>query len=134
MFSGFMITQSLLLAGPHVRSLSHCLRFASRSRVDSRAPVFLAVSGSGSPTLGPRFAVVSLCLASLLIVACEKVPLLAPSGSTIILTASTTALPANGTADLVAQILEAAGTPPHSGTHVIFTTTLGVIEPAEAVT
>jgi PKD repeat protein len=65
---------------------------------------------------------------------CEKVPLLAPSGSTITLTAATNALPANGSAQIVAQVLEAAGTPPHSGTHVIFTTTLGKVEPSEAKT
>src|SRR5207249_3174950 len=66
--------------------------------------------------------------------ACQKVPLLAPSGSTINLTASQTAIPANGTAQLIAQLLEPAGTPPHSGTHVIFTTTLGTIEPSEVET
>lgn len=71
---------------------------------------------------------------SLLVSACEKVPLLAPAGSTIILTASTNALPANGTTDISAQVLEAAGTPPHSGTLVNFTTTLGVVEPSEART
>ena len=71
---------------------------------------------------------------SLLVSACEKVPLLAPAGSTIILTASTNALPANGTTDIMAQVLEAAGTPPHSGTLVNFTTTLGVVEPSEART
>src|SRR6185436_17173464 len=71
---------------------------------------------------------------SLLVSACEKVPLLAPAGSTIILTASTNSLPANGTTDIVAQVLEAAGTPPHSGTLVTFTTTLGVVEPSEART
>jgi hypothetical protein len=31
-------------------------------------------------------------------------------------------------------VLEAAGTPPHSGTHIIFTTTLGRIEPSDATT
>src|SRR5260221_7288923 len=71
---------------------------------------------------------------SLLTVACQKVPLLAPSGSTITLTSSTTALSANGTATIIGQIIEAAGTPPHSGTHVTFTTTLGHIEPSEAST
>lgn len=71
---------------------------------------------------------------SLALSACEKVPLLAPAGSTIILTASTNALPANGTTDILAQVLEAAGTPPHSGTLVTFTTTLGVLEPSEART
>jgi Big-like domain-containing protein/PKD domain-containing protein len=66
--------------------------------------------------------------------ACQRVPLLAPSGSSITLTASSNAVPVNGSVQLIAQILEAAGTPPHSGTHVIFTTTLGTIEPSEVET
>src|SRR5262245_4107900 len=66
--------------------------------------------------------------------ACQRVPLLAPTGSTITLTASTNALPLNGTANVIAQVIEPAGTPPHSGTHVSFTTTLGAIEPSEAET
>src|SRR5438045_9506881 len=67
----------------------------------------------------------------LLAAACQKVPLLAPSGSTISLTASNTAIPSNGTVQLIAQVLEPAGTPPHSGTHVIFTTSLGAIVPSQ---
>src|SRR5437879_2350521 len=66
--------------------------------------------------------------------ACQKVPLLAPTGSTIILTASANALPTNATADLTAQVLEASGSPPHGGTLITFTTTLGGIEPSEART
>ncbi|HEX7937623.1 MAG TPA: hypothetical protein VF483_01455, partial [Gemmatimonadaceae bacterium] len=73
-------------------------------------------------------------LVLLLSAACEKVPLTAPTGSSITLTASTNVLSANGSADIVAQVLEASGTPPHSGTHVIFTTTVGRIEPADAST
>lgn len=76
----------------------------------------------------------SVCLGLLFAVACEKVPLLAPTGSTITLTAATNALSANGTAQIIAQVIEAAGTPPHSGTHITFTTTLGSIEPADATT
>ncbi|HUR35840.1 MAG TPA: Ig-like domain-containing protein [Vicinamibacterales bacterium] len=75
-----------------------------------------------------------LTLLALVVSACEKVPLLAPTGSTITLTTPSNTLSANGTADIVAQVLEAAGTPPHSGTHVSFTTTLGRIEPADAST
>jgi len=75
-----------------------------------------------------------LSLAALVTVACEKVPLLAPTGSTITLTSATTALPVNGTSDLIATILESAGTPPHSGTLVTFTTSLGSVEPSEART
>src|SRR5262245_48120936 len=70
----------------------------------------------------------------LLTVSCEKVPLLAPSGSSITLTSSINALPVNGTTDIIAQVLEQAGTPPHSGTVISFTTTLGWIEPADART
>jgi len=71
---------------------------------------------------------------SLTIGACQKVPLLAPTGSTITLTAGSTALSVNGTTDIIAQVLEAAGTPPQDGTVVTFTTTLGSIEPSEART
>ncbi len=67
-------------------------------------------------------------------VACEKVPLLAPSGSSIVLTAPTNAMSASGSTTIVAQVLEASGTPPHSGTQVTFTTTLGQVEPSEAAT
>ena len=66
--------------------------------------------------------------------ACERVPLLAPSGSTLTLTSPTTALPINGTAPIGVQVIEPSGTPPHSGTHVTFTTTLGTLFPTEAET
>lgn len=74
---------------------------------------------------------VSVVLAA---VSCEKVPLLAPTGSTITLSTATSALGFNGTADISAQVLEAAGTPPHSGTHITFSTNLGTVEPAEVQT
>jgi PKD repeat protein len=50
------------------------------------------------------------------------------------LSTTTTALPFNGTTRITAQVLESAGTPPHSGTHIIFTTTLGTIQPSETET
>src|SRR5258708_5324474 len=78
--------------------------------------------------------VVVVAGAGLLSVACERVPLLAPSGSTIQLTALATALPANGTTDIIAQVIEASGTPPHSGTLVTFTTNLGTVQPSSAET
>ena len=82
----------------------------------------------------PRIAAFCAICLSLVAGGCQRVPLLAPTGSTITLTASTTALPSNGATQLIAQVLEASGTPPHSGTHIIFTTTLGTIEPAEMET
>ena len=47
-------------------------------------------------------------------VACQRVPLLAPSGSTITLTSAATALPLNGTAEIIAQVIEPSGTPPQA--------------------
>ncbi len=66
--------------------------------------------------------------------ACDKVPLLAPTSSTITLTVNTTVLPVNGTADVTASVTEAAGTPVQNGTVVTFTSSFGVIEPVEART
>jgi hypothetical protein len=83
---------------------------------------------------GCLIGLVALVAAAAGTASCDSVPLLAPSGSTITLTASSNAIPANGTAQLVAYVLEQAGTPPHPGTQVIFTTNLGIVEPAEATT
>jgi adhesin/invasin len=66
--------------------------------------------------------------------ACQRVPLLAPSGSVITLTSSATVLAFNASTTIVAQVIEASGNPPHSGTHVTFTTTLGTIQPLDAET
>lgn len=79
-------------------------------------------------------AAVAVAIAAVLATACEKVPLLAPTGSSITLTTPTTALSANGSTTIVAQVLESSGTPPHSGTRVLFMTTLGTIEPSEIST
>jgi hypothetical protein len=66
--------------------------------------------------------------------ACSKVPLLAPSGSSIVLTVTSTALPLNGTTQIIAQVVQAGGTAPQDGTLVTFTTSLGSIQPPEAQT
>jgi hypothetical protein len=95
-------------------------------------------------------------LASLsLVSACDKVPLLAPSGSVITLFPAAQSVPLNGEIEIVATVIEngvtatppangtggttttnqpGAGTPVHNGTVVSFTTTLGRIEPSEART
>ena len=82
----------------------------------------------------PSALAAALVGSALLTVSCQKVPLLAPSGSTITLTAAATALPVNGSTDIIAQVIEAGGTPPHSGTLITFTTNLGTIQPSEAET
>jgi len=83
-----------------------------------------------------RLATLFLAPAALFLVetACNRVPLLAPSGSTITLTTATSVLPVNGKATIIAQVVENAGTAPQAGTHVTFTTSLGTIEPADAST
>ena len=67
-------------------------------------------------------------------IACQKVPLLAPAGSTITLTTASSTLPINGSTDVIAQLIEAGGVPPHEGTRVTFTTSLGRLQPSEANT
>lgn len=66
--------------------------------------------------------------------ACDKVPLLAPTESTITISSNTTSLAVNGTAEILATVIEAAGTPVQNGTTVTFTASVGTIEPREART
>jgi hypothetical protein len=90
--------------------------------------------------------------------ACDKVPLLAPTGSVINLFSSASTVPINGQIEIVATVIEqgttaappstgngtgtgttttstaGAGTPVQNGTLVSFTTTIGRIEPREART
>jgi adhesin/invasin len=68
------------------------------------------------------------------VAACDKVPLTAPTESTITLYANGTSVPLNGGVDVIATVIEDAGTPVQNGTVVTFTTTLGRFEPAEART
>jgi PKD domain/Bacterial Ig-like domain (group 1) len=89
---------------------------------------------------------------------CDKLPLLAPTGTVITLFSSSLVLPLNGSVDITATAIEAgaastppasttpgtpatptpgtpgAGTPVHNGTVITFTTTLGRLEPSEART
>lgn len=75
-----------------------------------------------------------LCLITLPLVTCDRVPLTAPTGSTLTLSASTTRLQANETATITAVVVEASGTAPQNGTMVTFTASLGAMEPQEAPT
>lgn len=90
-------------------------------RVSCRAP------GRPAGVLASVFAVLSLG-------ACDKVPLLAPTASLITIVTSRSVLPIDGTAQIIATVIEQSGTPAHNGTLVTFTTTLGTLEPLEAVT
>jgi hypothetical protein len=66
--------------------------------------------------------------------ACDKVPLLAPTQSTITLFATSSVLQLNGTTEITATVIEQAGTPVQNGTTVTFTASLGSVSPAEART
>ena len=72
--------------------------------------------------------------AGLLAAGCDKVPLLAPSNTTIRLISNVSVLPTNGTTDITAVVIEAAGTPVQNGTVVTFTSSLGTVDPREART
>jgi len=83
----------------------------------------------------PRFA--GLCLVAGVTISafsCQKVPLLAPSGSTISLTTAVNVVPLGGTTEIIAQVIEPAGTAPQRGTLVSFTTSLGTLQPTEVET
>jgi hypothetical protein len=89
-------------------------------------------------------------VATLGLSACERVPLLAPTGTVINLTLASDVAALNSSVDVIAVLIEnggsagtgtgtsssttAAGTPVQNGTVVSFTTTIGTIEPAEAKT
>jgi len=73
-----------------------------------------------------RFVLIGLIAAT---VACDKVPLLAPTGSTVTLSISSTSVASNGTADVIAAVIESSGTPVHDGTEVTFQASVGQIDP-----
>jgi len=76
----------------------------------------------------------ALVMTILVVPACDKMPLVAPTGTTITLFAGSTTLGLNASIEITANVIESAGTPVQNGTVVTFTTTLGTIEPAEART
>ena len=76
----------------------------------------------------------ALVLVVALLGACDKVPLLAPTGSAITLSANSLVVPTNGTTGLTAFVTESSGTPVQNGTTVRFTTTLGTVTPSETQT
>ena len=82
---------------------------------------------------GGRVRVAALAVLVMAGGACDKMPLTAPTESTIQLSAAPT-VPLNGSVDVVATVIEGSGTPVQNGTLVSFTATLGRIDPAEART
>ena len=66
--------------------------------------------------------------------ACESLPLLAPTESTIVVVASAPVIPLEGESVITAVVTEGVGTPVQNGTLVTFSTTLGRLEPQESRT
>jgi len=81
-----------------------------------------------------RRALLVLLPAIALVAGCSKVPLFAPSGTTITLFTNAQLLPLNGTAQVTASVLEAGGNPVQNGTTVTFTTSLGTVTPSDTTT
>jgi len=75
-----------------------------------------------------------LALAHLAVVACDKMPLGAPTGSTVTVRSAETVLPTGGSTEVTAFVSEEAGTPVQNGTTVRFSTNLGRLEPSETQT
>jgi hypothetical protein len=73
-------------------------------------------------------------LAILVAISCDRVPLLAPTNSTVTLDAGSRVLETGGSTSVSAMVIEQSGTPVQNGTTVRFTTTLGRVDPAEAQT
>lgn len=85
-------------------------------------------------SLTSRTARFGLLLAALAVSACDKVPLLAPTNTTIRLVSSVGVLPLSGSTEITAVVIESAGTPVQNGTVVTFTSSIGNFEPREART
>lgn len=65
---------------------------------------------------------------------CDRVPLFAPSGSTITLAAGTQTMALNQVTDIRAFVLASGGAPVHNGTVVYFSSSLGTLLPNQAET
>ena len=97
----------------------------------------------------PVLAIVSGLLLPVVVSSCDKVPLLAPTGTTINMFATSNTVSLNSSIDIIATAIEngtdvgsgtgttstpGAGTPVQNGTLISFTTTIGTIQPSEART
>ena len=78
--------------------------------------------------------VAALALAQLAVIACDTMKLQAPTNSTVTVTSAALVLPAGGSTAVSAFVAESSGTPVQNGTSVRFSTTLGRVDPIEALT
>jgi PKD repeat protein len=73
-------------------------------------------------------------IAALVCISCDRVPLLAPTNSTVTIDAQSRVVPIGGSTEVTATVIESSGTPVQNGTVVRFTATLGRVDPVEAQT
>ncbi|MCX6553344.1 MAG: hypothetical protein NTY02_20450 [Acidobacteria bacterium] len=86
-----------------------------------------------STTLPVQFGLVALlALAALGVAGCEQALQMAPSNSTISLSASSTAVPLNGSLTITVTVTDGTGKAVNDGTLVNFSTTLGTLDPTSA--
>ena len=85
-------------------------------------------------TMVTRFSLVCGVVLALVAAACDTVPLTAPTGSALTITAASSFVPTGGTTEVTAFVIEESGTPVQNGTTVRFATNLGRMDPIEAQT
>ena len=73
-------------------------------------------------------------LAMLVAISCDRVPLLAPTNSTVTIDAGSRVVETGGSTSVSAMVIEQSGTPVQNGTTVRFSTTLGRLDPVESQT
>ncbi len=81
-----------------------------------------------------RISFVCAALVAIVAVACDTVPLTAPTGSTLTISAGSSFVQLGGTTEITAFVLEGSGTAVQNGTTVHFATNLGRIDPVDAQT
>jgi adhesin/invasin len=81
-----------------------------------------------------RVNVLCLALAAVITAACDTVPLTAPSGSALTVTAASTFVQPGGTTEITAYVVEQSGTAVQNGTTVHFSTNFGRVDPVDAQT
>ena len=85
-------------------------------------------------TMLSRIIFACAALLALVAIACDTVPLTAPSGSAVTISVGNNIVPLGGTTEVTAFVSEQGGTAVQNGTTVRFTTNLGRMEPIEAQT
>ena len=81
-----------------------------------------------------RISFVCATLAAIAAVACDTMPLTAPSGSALTISAGSTFVDPGGTTQITAYVVESSGTAVQNGTTVHFATNLGHVDPVDALT